>query len=161
MPTPTPESPARRRRRSWPAIACSSCRYNQFSWWNKYQINPIWAAALGVIYFRDSFASSDDIVQAAGLCPLRCRRLRQDQQDWRAQLNVENIFNKGYWASADANNNISPGQPDVRFAARQSTGSEGRPHFAGHIGDALRIVCSKRFVGWIGRLTLNWSSCAS
>ena len=29
---------------------------------------------------------------------------------WRAQLNVENIFNKGYWASADGNNNISPGQ---------------------------------------------------
>ena len=30
---------------------------------------------------------------------------------WRAQLNVENIFNKGYWASADGNNNLSPGQP--------------------------------------------------
>ena len=30
---------------------------------------------------------------------------------WRAQLNVENIFDKGYWASADGNNNISPGQP--------------------------------------------------
>ena len=29
----------------------------------------------------------------------------------QAQLNIENIFNKGYWASADANNNISPGQP--------------------------------------------------
>ena len=27
------------------------------------------------------------------------------------QLNVENIFNKGYWATADGNNNISPGQP--------------------------------------------------
>ena len=31
-------------------------------------------------------------------------------KNWRAQLNIENIFNKGYWASADANNNISPGQ---------------------------------------------------
>ena len=30
---------------------------------------------------------------------------------WKAQLNIENIFNKGYWASADGNNNISPGQP--------------------------------------------------
>jgi catecholate siderophore receptor len=26
------------------------------------------------------------------------------------QLNVENIFNTGYWASANGNNNISPGQ---------------------------------------------------
>ena len=32
-------------------------------------------------------------------------------ETWRAQLNVENVFNKGYWASADGNNNISPGQP--------------------------------------------------
>ena len=31
-------------------------------------------------------------------------------ETWSAQLNVENIFNKGYWASADGNNNISPGQ---------------------------------------------------
>ena len=32
-------------------------------------------------------------------------------ETWKAQLNVENIFDKGYWASADGNNNISPGQP--------------------------------------------------
>jgi hypothetical protein len=30
---------------------------------------------------------------------------------WKVQLNIENIFNRGYWASADANNNIWPGQP--------------------------------------------------
>ena len=29
---------------------------------------------------------------------------------WSAQLNVENLFNKGYWASADANSAISPGE---------------------------------------------------
>ena len=31
-------------------------------------------------------------------------------EHWSAQLNVENIFNQGYWATADGNNNISPGQ---------------------------------------------------
>ena len=36
--------------------------FNQFSWWNKYQFTPIWAASVGVIYFSDSFASSDDTV---------------------------------------------------------------------------------------------------
>ena len=30
-------------------------------------------------------------------------------ETWRAQFNIENIFNKGYWASADGDNNISPG----------------------------------------------------
>jgi len=34
----------------------------------------------------------------------------QITETWKAQLNIENLFNKGYWASADANNNISPGQ---------------------------------------------------
>jgi len=34
--------------------------YNQFAWWNKYQINPIW------IYFGDSFSSSDDTVRLPG-----------------------------------------------------------------------------------------------
>ena len=27
--------------------------YNQLSLWNKYQIDPVWAAAVGVIYFSD------------------------------------------------------------------------------------------------------------
>jgi outer membrane receptor for monomeric catechols len=37
-------------------------------------------------------------------------------ENWKAQLNVENIFNKHYWASADGNNNISRGQGrTIRF----------------------------------------------
>ena len=31
-------------------------------------------------------------------------------QNWKAQLTVENLFNTNYWASADGDNNISPGQ---------------------------------------------------
>jgi catecholate siderophore receptor len=36
---------------------------------------------------------------------------RKIDENWRVQLNIENVFNKGYWASADGDNNISPGQP--------------------------------------------------
>jgi outer membrane receptor protein involved in Fe transport len=40
-------------------------------------------------------------------------------ETWSAQLNVDNIFNKSYWATADGNNNISPGQGrTVRVSAR-------------------------------------------
>ena len=84
--------------------------YNQFAWWNKYQIDPVWAAALGVIYFGDSFASSDDTVRLPGFVRFDAALYATIDEHWRAQLNVENIFNKGYWASADGNNNISPGQ---------------------------------------------------
>jgi len=85
--------------------------YNQFSLWNKYQIDPIWSAALGVIYFSDSFASSDDTVRLPGFVRVDAALYAKIDENWRLQFNVENIFNKGYWATADGDNNISPGQP--------------------------------------------------
>jgi catecholate siderophore receptor len=92
--------------------------YNQFAWWNKYQIDPYWAVAVGVIYFADSFASSDDTVRLPGFVRFDAAVYKKINETWRAQLNVENLFNKGYWATADGNNNISPGQPlTVRLSA--------------------------------------------
>lgn len=84
--------------------------FNQFAWWNKYQFNPIWAAAVGVIYFSDSFASSDDSVRMPGFVRFDAALYARINENWRAQLNIENIFNRGYWATADGDNNISPGQ---------------------------------------------------
>ncbi|WP_245452974.1 TonB-dependent siderophore receptor [Bradyrhizobium sp. C9] len=93
--------------------------YNQFAWWNKYQFTPMWAAALGVIYFGDSFASSDDTVRLPSFVRFDAAVYAKIDETWTAQLNVENIFDKGYWASADGNNNISPGQGrTVRLTAR-------------------------------------------
>src|ERR1700722_2217527 len=93
--------------------------YNQLAWWNKYQINPMWGAALGIIYFGDSFASSDDTVRLPGFVRFDTALYLKIDENWRAQLNIENIFNKGYWASADGNNNISPGQSRTfRLSAR-------------------------------------------
>jgi catecholate siderophore receptor len=85
--------------------------FHQFSWWNKYQFTPIWAASVGVIYFSDSFAASDDTVRLPGFVRVDAGLFAKINENWRLQLNVENIFNKGYWASADGNNNISPGEP--------------------------------------------------
>lgn len=84
--------------------------YNQFSWWNKYQFNPQWAAALGVIYLGNSYASSDDTVRLPGFVRVDAALYLKVNETWSGQLNVENIFDKGYWASADGNNNLSPGQ---------------------------------------------------
>jgi catecholate siderophore receptor len=84
--------------------------YNQFSWWNKYQIDPRWAAALGVIYFGNSYASNDDTVRLPGFVRFDAALYLKIDKTWSAQFNVENIFDKGYWASADGNNNLSPGQ---------------------------------------------------
>ncbi|MBI3701669.1 MAG: TonB-dependent siderophore receptor [Afipia sp.] len=85
--------------------------YNQFSWWNKYQFDERWGAAAGVIYFSNSFASSDDSVRLPGFVRFDTALYAKIDETWRAQLNIENIFNTGYWASADGNNNLSPGAP--------------------------------------------------
>src|SRR3954467_13749624 len=93
--------------------------YNQFGLWNKYQIDSRWAASLGIIYFSDSFASSDDSVRLPGFWRFDAGLFAKIDETWSAQLNVENIFNKGYWATADGNNNLSPGQGrTVRLLAR-------------------------------------------
>jgi catecholate siderophore receptor len=92
--------------------------FNQFSWWNKYQFTPVWAASVGVIYFSDSFASSDDSVRLPGFVRFDAGLFAKINETWKAQLNIENVFNKSYWASADGNNNISPGSPRaVRLTA--------------------------------------------
>jgi catecholate siderophore receptor len=84
--------------------------FHQFSLWNKYQFTPMWSAALGVIYLSDSFASSDNSVKLPGFVRVDAAVYARINETWKAQINVENIFNEGYWATADGNNNLSPGQ---------------------------------------------------
>jgi catecholate siderophore receptor len=83
---------------------------HQISLWNKYQFTPMWAAAFGAIYVGDSYASSDDTVKLPSFVRYDAAVYMKIDEHWKAQLNIENIFDKGYWASADGNNNISPGQ---------------------------------------------------
>jgi catecholate siderophore receptor len=95
--------------------------YNQVAWWNRYQFNPTWGAGLGVIYFSDSFASSDDTVNLPGFVRFDTAVYVNIDEHWKAQFNIENLLNKGYWASADGNNNISPGQSRTfKVSARAS-----------------------------------------
>jgi outer membrane receptor protein involved in Fe transport len=56
-------------------------------------------------------------------------------ENWKARLNVENIFNKHYWASADGNNNISRGR-GAPFASRHS--STFKPGSASDATDSAR-----------------------
>jgi catecholate siderophore receptor len=91
---------------------------HQFSWWNKYQFDPVWAAAVGVIYFSDTFAASDNIVKLPSWWRFDAAVYAKLNETWKFQVNVENIFDALYWASADGNNNLSPGQSrTVRLTA--------------------------------------------
>ena len=55
--------------------------YNQVSLWNKYQIDPMWGAGLGVIYFSELIRVVGRLREVAGVCARRCRALPEDQPD--------------------------------------------------------------------------------
>jgi catecholate siderophore receptor len=84
--------------------------YNQIALWNKFKFTDMWSAGLGIIYFGDSFATSDDTVRLPSFVRVDAGIYANIDQNWKAQLTVENLFNTNYWASADGDNNISPGQ---------------------------------------------------
>lgn len=87
--------------------------YNTISVWNKYQFNPMWAAAVGVIHYSNFFASSDDTVRIPEFTRVDGAIFLTLNEMWRAQLNIENLFDQKYYATADGNNNITPGSPRV------------------------------------------------
>ncbi|HEY2248915.1 MAG TPA: TonB-dependent receptor, partial [Bradyrhizobium sp.] len=69
--------------------------YNQLAWWNKYRFTDTWSAGLGVIFFDDSFATSDDTVRLPAFWRFDAGIYAKIDENWKAQLTVENIFNKG------------------------------------------------------------------
>ena len=64
-----------------PAIASSSCPTISSPGGTSISSTPMWGAALGVIYFGDSFAIVRRHRQTAGLRSLRHRALSEDQRD--------------------------------------------------------------------------------
>ena len=85
--------------------------YNQFSLWNRYDINENWGAGVGVISMSDFFASSDDTIILPAYTRVDGAIFYKLNKNLRAQLNVENIFGAAYYPTADGNNNITPGSP--------------------------------------------------
>lgn len=85
--------------------------YNTFTMWNKYQVNDMWAAGVGVIHYDNFYATSDDTVRLPAFTRVDAAVYFKLNEMWRAQVNVENIFDTRYYATADAANNISPGAP--------------------------------------------------
>lgn len=87
-----------------------------FSLWNKYQITPEFGIGLGVITQTHAYASSDNTVRLPGFTRFDAALFYKFSENLRAQINVENLFDRHY-ATAHSNDNIMPGSPRaVRFA---------------------------------------------
>ncbi len=81
------------------------------SLWNRYDLNSRWGFGLGVIYRDAIFASTNNEVELPGFVRWDAAVFYRFSENLRAQLNVENVFDRVYFASAHNNNNITPGSP--------------------------------------------------
>jgi catecholate siderophore receptor len=81
------------------------------SLWNKYDLSPSWGLGLGVIHRGAIFAATDNAVTIPGFTRADAGVFWSLNERVRAQLNIENVFNAHYYASAHSNTNITPGSP--------------------------------------------------
>jgi catecholate siderophore receptor len=83
-----------------------------FSMWNRFDMGNGWGSGLGLIYQSSSYTSFNNTVKLPGFAradgALYCSFAGGKT---RLALNVENLFDRKYFPTADGDNNISPGAP--------------------------------------------------
>lgn len=82
-----------------------------FSLWNRFDVNAQLGAALGLVYRDSIFTSTSNTVQLPSYTRVDGALYYNIGKDYRLQLNVENMLDKKYYASAHGDNNIMPGAP--------------------------------------------------
>ena len=85
--------------------------FNAFTLWNKFDLTPDLAVGVGVLNYSHVFAGSDNAVKLPGYTRFDLGLFYQVNEFVRAQINIENLLDRRYIATADNNNNISPGAP--------------------------------------------------
>lgn len=81
------------------------------SLWNRYDFNRRWGVGLGAIYRDELFAAAGNTVTLPSFTRFDAAVFYRLNDHLRAQMNVENLFARHYYASAHSNNNITPGSP--------------------------------------------------
>jgi catecholate siderophore receptor len=84
---------------------------DMFTLWNKYQFTKMFAAGIGVVHRSEMFATTSNETELPSFTRVDGALYLTLTEDLDAQLNVENIFDEKYYASAHNEFNISPGSP--------------------------------------------------
>ena len=82
-----------------------------FSMWSRYDFTPNIGAAVGVIHRDDMFASLTNRVILPDFTRVDAALFARFTKSFRGQLNIENLFDTKYFASAHNDFNITPGSP--------------------------------------------------
>ncbi|HJP85607.1 MAG TPA: TonB-dependent siderophore receptor [Gemmatimonadaceae bacterium] len=81
------------------------------SLWNKYQLVPGFALALGAVRQADMYAAVSNTVKLPAFTRFDAAAYYTLPGNIAAQVNIENILNAIYYPLANGNNNITPGAP--------------------------------------------------
>jgi catecholate siderophore receptor len=84
---------------------------NSFSLWNRYELTGQIGVGLGLVARSKSYASISNVVKLPGYARVDAALYYQLPRGIEAQLNVENLFDASYFATANNDNNIAPGSP--------------------------------------------------
>ncbi|PWC40002.1 TonB-dependent receptor [Azospirillum sp. TSO35-2] len=79
------------------------------SLWNKYQFTDMFGAGIGMIHQAKVYAGADNTVTLPGFTRFDAAVYANVTETVRAQLNVQNLFDRKYYSTANSNNNITPG----------------------------------------------------
>jgi len=82
-----------------------------FTLWNRYDITKQWGVGLGSIYRSKMYAATDNLVTLPGFLRFDAAVYFKPTENLEMQVNVENLFDKKYYAAANSNTNITPGSP--------------------------------------------------
>ncbi len=81
------------------------------SLWNRVQVTPALGLGLGVLRQGRSYAAIDNAVTLPAFTRLDAAAFVRLPGQLRAQVNVENLMDRRYYATSHGNNNIMPGGP--------------------------------------------------
>ncbi len=81
------------------------------SLWNRYDVNQTFGVGLGIIHRGAIYANVDNAVELPGFTRIDAALYWTINPALQLQLNIENLGNRRYFASAHNNDNISPGAP--------------------------------------------------
>ncbi len=85
--------------------------------WNRYDLSERWSLAVGMIHRGSIYATLDNRVELPAFTRFDAALYFAASDQLQLQLNIENITDKTYFASAHNNNNITPGSPLAAFVS--------------------------------------------
>ncbi|HET6680291.1 MAG TPA: TonB-dependent siderophore receptor [Gemmatimonadaceae bacterium] len=85
--------------------------HSTYSLWNRYQVTSRYGVGLGVVGQTAMYAAVENSVTLPGFTRVDAAVYATLRPGLRAQINIENLLNRRYFATSHGNNNIMPGAP--------------------------------------------------